>query len=232
MRLAHPGVWQRFKRWVWEWALIFLVTSLYRFDEQGKDLMPSQGPLLLYYNHIHYADPFVLISRLKRVRYAVPIAKRELVSAPIIGKLIDWYGAIFVSRGDADLTALRAGLAVLHAGQVVMLAPEGTRSKTGALMPAQRGMGFLERRSGAVLQPVAVWGTPNFPASNKRGRRALVHVRFGRPFRVDMAADVDRKAGEEAVVEFAMQELAALLPEDLRGVYAPAGTVPEWVQYV
>ncbi len=232
MRLAHPGAWQRFKRWLWEWALVILANLLYRFDEQGKERLPRQGPVLLYFNHIHYADPFVLISRLKRVRYTVPIAKRELLDEPIIGKLTDWYGAIFVSRGDADLVALRAGLAVLDAGHVVMVAPEGTRSRTGALMQAQRGLGFLARRTHAVLQPVAIWGTPDFPSANKRGHRALVHVRFGRPYRVELPETMNRKVSESAVTDFAMQELAVLLPEHLRGVYAPAPSTPEWVRYV
>jgi len=232
MHLAHPGTRQRFKRWMWEWVFLILTNLLYRIDERGKERLPHEGPVLLYYNHIHYADPFVLLTRLKGVRYAVPVGKREILDEPIIGKMADWYGAIFVSRGEADLVALHACLVVLDAGHVVVVAPEGTRSKTGGLMQGQRGLGFLARRTHAVMQPVAIWGTPDFPSANKRGHRALAHVHFGRPYRVELPATMNRKASESAVTEFAMQELAALLPEHLRGVYSPAPSTPEWVRYV
>ena len=232
MRLAHPGAWQRFRHWVLECVFFILINLLYRFDERGKERLPHEGPVLLYYNHIHYADPFVVLSRLKGVRYTVPIGKRELLDEPIIGKLADWYGAIFIARGDADLAALHACLVVLEAGHVVVVAPEGTRSKTGGLMQGQRGLGFLTRRTQTVLQPVAIWGTRDFPSANKRGHRALAHVHFGRPYRVELPATMNRKASETAITEFAMQELAALLPEHMRGVYGPAPSTPEWVRYV
>lgn len=227
-KLAYPDAWRRFQHWLWSLIVYWLALLLYRLDVQGLENVPKQGPTILYYNHIHYADPFVIAGLLRHARYSVPIAKLELKSGPVIGKLVTWYGVVYVDRSIADRNAMRESLEVLDAGGMLTIAPEGTRNEVDqSLLPARRGIGFLTRRSGATLIPVAVWGTVDFPRSFRQRRRAVAHVRFGQPFRVDVPADFGKRQAEMLITDRAMTELAAILPEEMRGAYAPSSAAAD-----
>ncbi|MCO6452320.1 MAG: 1-acyl-sn-glycerol-3-phosphate acyltransferase [Caldilineales bacterium] len=222
-KLAHPDLWRRFQHWLWSLIVYLLALLLYGLDVEGLENVPRTGPTILYYNHIHYADPFVIAGLLRFARYSVPIAKIELKTSPIIGKLMTWYGVIYVDRSIADRNAMRESIEVLDADGMLTIAPEGTRSEVDhSLLPARRGIGFLTRRGAATLIPVGVWGTVDFPNSYKKGRRSVAHVRFGKPFRVDIPDGLGKRQIEMLITDRAMAELAAILPEDMRGAYAPS----------
>ncbi len=218
----HP---RRLGRRFFHWLLRLLIFVLVRIDQQGVEHLPKDGPVLLYYNHIHYVDPFVIIGLLRGKRYVVPIAKTELSTGPVIGQWVTWFGAIFVERGEVDISAARAGLEVLKNGDVLMVAPEGTRNKVNqSLQKAQPGLGMFVRRTNAILQPVAIWGTPSFPGDFRYLRRPVFHIRYGRPFRVVVPPDVSRREADVLISDLAMEELAALLPVDnARRLSAPSG---------
>jgi 1-acyl-sn-glycerol-3-phosphate acyltransferase len=228
--LIGPDAPHRPGRRFFHWLLRLLIFVLVRIDQQGVEHLPENGPVLLYYNHIHYVDPFVIIGLLRGGRYAVPIAKSELSTGPVIGQWVSWFGTIFVERGEVDISAARAGLAVLQNGDVLMVAPEGTRNKVDqSLQKAQPGLGMFVRRTNAVLQPVAIWGTPSFTSELKRLRRAVFHIRYGRPFRVVVPPDVPRREADVVISDLAMEELAALLPADMQGVYSPRQEPHPWL---
>jgi len=126
-----------------------------------------------------------------------------------------------LNGGRSERTrALRGMLAVLNAGYVLLIAPEGTRSPTGALIEAEKGLGLLVYRTNPVLMPVGVWGTRDFLSAYKRLRRPVVHYRFGAPYRFNLPADTTRKQAESIVIDYAMRRLAQCLPQTMRGVYA------------
>ncbi|NOX60508.1 MAG: 1-acyl-sn-glycerol-3-phosphate acyltransferase [Chloroflexi bacterium] len=219
-RLAHPTRGQRLKRRLVGWLLQLLVLLLVRLDVQGLERIPDSGPVIFYFNHIHYSDPFILAALLQKRRFTVAMAKRELITSPIVGQLMNWYGVIFVERKATDMRALREGLEVLAAGHCLLIAPEGTRNQVDhSLQPAKRGIGFLARHSRALLQPVAIWGTPNLLKGVWKARRTRVVVRFGQPFSPETPAGARPKATDMAIADNAMHRLAILLPEEMRGVY-------------
>ncbi len=185
---------------------------------ENSTQIPSAGPLILAYNHVHYLDPFVLSAVMPR--YAVAISKMETLYAPIIGTLMYHYGVIFLRRGEGDIAALRHAEKVLQAGHILLLSPEGTRSKTGGLIVPKEGLGFLARRTAALVQPVGITGTPQFPATWKRLRRTSVRIIFGQPFRIDWESVSGRRTTAYRVVtDQVMVQLARLLPPRRRGVY-------------
>lgn len=231
---AQPEiVTRRFWRRIWFFALYWVVRLLLRIDEEGRERVPRSGPLIIYYNHIHAADPAALMAQMLHWRYVVPLGKAEAVDWPLIGRFIPHFGAILIARGEADLDALRACQQVLDNGYALLIAPEGTRNQVDySLQVGRRGMAFLVRRTSAVLIPVAIWGTEDLGRQVKRGRRTQVSIRWGRPFRLEMPPGLPRKEAEAVATEFAMQELAGLLPESMRGVYRPPAGTPDWVTYV
>jgi len=184
----------------------------------GVENLPARGPAVAIYNHIAFIDPVVVLGNLPR--NVVPLAKIEAYRYPVVG-IFPWlWRVIPVRRGEVDRRALGEALAVLAAGEIVLVAPEGTRSPS--LIEAREGAAFLADRSGAPVVPIAVEGTHRFPTfSLRRWREEGVTIRVGRPFRFRPApggrADRDRL---RVMTDEMMFVLAALLPESRRGFYA------------
>ncbi len=193
---------------------------------EGLENFPQKGSLLIVINHIGDADVPAIISALPFPPDA--LGKIELYDLPILGKLIDWYGVIWLHRGRADIRALRAALDGLVEGRVLVIAPEGRYSVTGVLEEGSGGAAFLAYKSGAPILPIAVTGTENENVYGhlKRFRRARVHVKVGKMFRLDEQAGgvlSESKGRQEAAAQGTRQIMAALanlLPEKYRGEYS------------
>ncbi|PWH17593.1 MAG: hypothetical protein DDG59_07915 [Anaerolineae bacterium] len=208
------------------------MTLLVKLDGvEGVENIPTQGPAILYINHIAFVDPVVIVHVVPR--NIVPLAKIEVYDYPIVGLIPRLWGVIPVRREEFDRRAVQQVLEVLRAGEIVLVAPEGTRRL--ALSQAKEGIAYLAARSGAPLIPTAVWGTVGFPAfrTAQRWKQPGVQVRFGKPFRY--RPDLKRPSKEELrlMTDEAMYVLAALLPPELRGVYSDLSqatqTTFEWL---
>jgi 1-acyl-sn-glycerol-3-phosphate acyltransferase len=133
--------------------------NLMDWDIQGAENMPAEGPVILAINHQSVWDPLVAGSSVPRkVSF---MAKEELFSIPVLGKIFSKLGAFPVKRGQGDMNAIRQSLAILKAGQVLGLFPEGTRSKNGEIQKGLPGMVFLMEKSKASVVPIKMIGTRN-----------------------------------------------------------------------
>ena len=133
----------------------FIMSLFYRYEVVGLENVPSCGPILIAVNHLHLLDPFAVAARIDR--QIVTLAKSAWRSNIIVGGFLRLAGTIFVRRGEVDREALRACLQVLTQGKALAIAPEGTRSKTGALQRAP-GVAYPAAHDAAIL-PVAIDGT-------------------------------------------------------------------------
>ncbi|MGA9775441.1 MAG: lysophospholipid acyltransferase family protein [Candidatus Dormiibacterota bacterium] len=193
-----------------QWGLRRLVTLVAAggLDAAGLEHIPEQGPLLLCSNHVSNFDPLLLGATVPRVMHAM--AKAELFQNRWLGRYLHSCNCIPVRRDRADAAALRSALAVLQAGGVVVLFPEGHRSHGVAMRSFSRGAGYLAWKSGVQVLPCAIWGTERvLPRGRLLPRRAQVHVRFGPVF-------LPVGAGPEAVTRDLERRVAALLPADRR----------------
>jgi 1-acyl-sn-glycerol-3-phosphate acyltransferase len=203
----------------------FLMTvGRVRLVIEGLDLLPDRPGVILASNHLSFADPVLLALVVHRAigRRVRHMAKSEAVAVPVFGRLLLDYGGFAVRRGRPDREAYRMANEVLAGGDWLGLAPEGTRSRTGALGEPKPGVALLAFRSGAEVVPVALWGTEKLWPVGKLLPRpgTVVHIRFGAPYRMTAVAP-DATAGRHAALEAASEDLmgriAGLLPPAYRG---------------
>jgi len=205
-----------FRRFSHRFIIKAIAGACLRITTEGMENLPANGPLLIAINHLGNADIPALIASLPFTPDA--LAKIELHDLPILGNLMDRYGVIWLHRGRPDKRALRAALDGLAAGRVIVIAPEGRYSLTGTLEEGAGGAAFLAYKAGVPILPIAITGTENENVSRHvmRLKRAPVHIRVGKMFRLSEQAST----GKEAVLEGTKQimaSLASLLPEKYRG---------------
>jgi 1-acyl-sn-glycerol-3-phosphate acyltransferase len=201
-----------------------------RLDLPDLDQVPMQGPLILVSNHIGDLEIPLLFAHLQP-RRLFGLAKVETWDNPFMGWLFDLWEAIPVRRGEADLEAFRRSLQVLQAGDILAIAPEGTRSRHGRLLRGQPGIVSLALRTGAPILPLAHWGGEDFGRNLKRLKRTTFHTRVGKPFTLDARGEKVTSEVRQAMVDEIMVRLAELLPEPYRGEYAACDKVAKYIRF-
>jgi 1-acyl-sn-glycerol-3-phosphate acyltransferase len=156
--------------------LFFLV--YFRMSRIGREYFPKDGPAIVASNHRSFFDPFLIACMVRRPMYYV--AKRELFEInPVISLLLRTLGAFPVDRGNGDRDTIATAKDLLARGELVLIFPEGTRTRPGPLGQPRRGVGRLALESGVPIIPVALIGTESI----RRGwriRPRKVRVRAGR----------------------------------------------------
>lgn len=185
---------------------------------EGEENVPASGPAILMINHIAFIDSIVTLHTTPR--NIVPLAKIEVYDYPLIGIFPKLWGVIPVRREEFDRRAIQQILAVLNAGEIVLIAPEGTRGT--ALGEAKEGVAYLASRSGVPVVPVAIDGSIGFPALRftRRWRGPGVVIRYGRPFRFKPEYQKARSEQLRVMMDEAMYLLSAMLPPERRGIYS------------
>jgi len=176
-----------------------LLFPIYQYKIIGRENFPKEGGVLLCSNHISNLDPPIVgISAPRPVHF---MAKEELFSAPVLGKILPSINAFPVKRGMSDREALRKGLKLLKDGETLGLFPEGTRSTTGELGKGLAGAGFFALRSNAVIVPCAIIG-PYRPFKR-------LTVVIGKP--IDFEKHRQNKISAEEATEVIMNEIQKLI---------------------
>jgi 1-acyl-sn-glycerol-3-phosphate acyltransferase len=175
--------------------------------------LPQGTGYLLAPNHQSLWDIPVIASLPINFKW---ISKREVGRIPVVGWAMKAQGSFFVDRRRTgqDINVLREVEAGLRAGACVLIFPEGTRTRTGELLPFKRGAFRAAENTGAPLVPVAISGTyaiaPPYKLPVRRGHR--VQVRIGPPIQVPRHGDIAQAS------EVFRAELLRLLQENGRNV--------------
>lgn len=152
----------------------------HRWTVLHPERVPHNGPVIIAANHASFLDPPLIGSGVPRpINY---LARESLFRSPAFGWYLRQLNCVPVDRDGAGAAGLKGILDRLHAGGVVILFPEGTRSPDGQLQAARSGIGLTVIKSDAPVVPVRVFGT--FAAWNRsktfpRPRRVV--VKYGQP---------------------------------------------------
>ena len=198
----------------------FVMGIIAEIEIHGIEKLPA-GNVIVAANHLGRLDTAVLLCVLDREDIIMPIAEKYR-DHPIFGAIGRAANGIWLNRFEADYAALRQILARMEQGGLLVIAPEGTRSKTEALQEGKLGVAFLASKSGYPVLPVAVTGTEDrgIVENLKRFRRSKIVVRGGDPFTVEIPKGKGREQVMREATDEIMCQIGALLPEKYRGVYA------------
>ena len=189
-------------------------------EVNGIEKLP-EGNVIIAANHLERLDPAVLFCILEREDLIIPMAEKYK-DHPLYGAIGRAVNAVWLNRFDADYAAFRQILDRMKQGGLLGIAPEGTRSKTEALQEAKMGVAFLASKSGYPVLPVAATGTEDrvILENLKRFRRSKITVTAAELMYIDIPKGKGREEALRAATDEIMCQIAALLPEKYRGVYA------------
>lgn len=192
-----------------------------RMEVHGIEQVPPSGGCILVSNHLGRLDPALVYFYLERTDVVVLVAEKYQ-KVPLLPWVVRQLNGMFIDRFNPDFSTLREAISRLKAGCVLVLAPEGTRSKTEALQEGRFGAAFIAAHTGAQVIPVAITGTEDRQVKEnlRRLRRSDVVLRAGEPFVLLPVKGKDREVTLAGYTDEIMCRLAALLPPRYRGIYA------------
>lgn len=211
-------------------ALEFARPSMFpftRFDIEGVENVPSEGPAILCGNHRSYFDVFAMALTVAKTGRTVRfLGKKEVFEAPVIGQLASAMGGIRVDRGTGSDQPLQFAEEALAAGEMVAIMPEGTIPRGPAffdpVLKGRWGAARLAMATKAPVVPVGLWGTEKvWPRSSRIPHvlnvtnPPLVRVRVGRPI-------VLRGKQPEPATKRIMSAITTLLPDEARVKRTPS----------
>lgn len=180
---------------------------------EGVENVPAQGAFLIVTNHLSGLDSFLIGFMIERTIYC--LAKVELYRGPVLTWILNSLGYIPLDRSRLDISAMRIVLQLLKNGEAIGIAPEGTRSPTGEMLPFTHGATKLALHAQVPLLPVSVYGTRELmPPRAHYFRPGKVYIKMGRLF--DLSESYGRRMTPDLLEEntaIIYQKVAELFEE-------------------
>jgi len=188
--------------------LLLIARLFFHLRVEGVEHIPASGGVIFAVNHVSYVDPLVIgVAVGRRLHF---MAKAELFQNRAFAWFLRRLNAFPVSRNRMEPSTLKRSLALLKAGEALVVFPEGTRGDGLTLGKAKPGIRLLAKKSRAVVVPVYHRGAERIlPKGAFLPRLHPVIVWFGKPFRFP----ADAGSWGKGFVEFekeVMEEIAAL----------------------
>lgn len=203
------------------WLVRRIFNLIARVEVRGYEHLPKEGSFVIATNHLGIIDVPIAFYALDRWDMFVMVGEKwEKV------RLFRWVGKhfnfIFIDRFNPDIKTLRKVISLMEKDNILVIAPEGTRSRTGSLIEAKLGASYLATKLNRPIVPVGITGTEDKTVLGnlKKLRRSHFIVTAGPAFTLP---PLPREHRDEALKQYTdeiMCHIAALLPEKYRGVYA------------
>ena len=193
------------------WVLARVVGTLcFRYRVEGQ--VPQTGGVLVAANHASYLDiPMLGCGMRRRAWY---LGRSDLFPVPVLNDVLQSLGWIPVRMGRLDREAFGKAISLIRAGEVVVIFPEGGRSRDGQLRPPKAGIGVIVSQTGCPVVPAYLKGTFDvLPTGARWPRLRQVTVRFGEPITFETGDRKERaetKRFYEQVSRTVIERIAAL----------------------
>ena len=162
-----------------------LLLSGIRYTVTGREQISPDRAAVYAVNHASNVEPPILYAALSPLFPRLRILyKAELRKLPVLTQAFDLAGFVPLQRGNRDqsLPAIERAAAALRAGNSFLIFPEGTRSRTGELLPFKKGGFVMAIKAQAPVVPVAITGAR---AAMRKGSPWIqpvhVHISLGEP---------------------------------------------------
>ena len=196
----------------------------------GLENVPTDSNFIIASNHLGLVDAFIPFYFLNHNNLFLLVGEKwqKVGIMRWLGKRLSF---IFVDRFNPDLKAMRGVITRMKNGEVLVITPEGTRSKVGYLLEGKPGVSYLAAKLGYPILPVGISGSfdPTFFSQLKRFKKPHITVNAGKIFRLPPLPTAN-KGRDEALqkdTDEIMCRIAALLPENLRGFYTEHARLKE-----
>ena len=185
--------------------LLFILSKVwFRVSVSGREHLPRSGPYIIAPVHRSNIDtPLSSFVTRRRVRF---MGKDSLWKQKQIGAFLSLLGGFPVSRGTADLEALKRCVSVLDAGEPLVMFPEGTRQSGPKLHPLFEGPAYVALKRGVPIVPVGIGGSERVM---RKGSKMIwphkCHVTIGEAISVEHGGTgrVDRERMTQITAELA-----------------------------
>jgi 1-acyl-sn-glycerol-3-phosphate acyltransferase len=152
-------------------------------DIQGAEYLQHSRAAVYAVNHASNVEPPLIFDALRSLFPRLRILyKAELRKLPILVRAFDLAGFVPLERSNRDqsLPAIEGAARALRDGNSFLIFPEGTRSRTGELLPFKKGGFIMALKAQAPVVPVAISGARN---AMRKGSPLIypvrVTIRFG-----------------------------------------------------
>lgn len=219
----------RLKRRLIRWIIALLLHVVARIEVQGLERLRSiKGKAIVASNHLGRLDAGIALLLVPRDDVIIVVAEKYKQYA-IFRWLVRHLDMLWLERFEADLGTLKEVLRRLDRGGILLIAPEGTRSHTEALIEGKPGVAYIAAKSGAEIVPAAVLGTEDrlVKRAFSQLRRPKIRIEVGESFSIPPLPRQNRDAFLRAQTDEIMSRIAVLLPESHRGVYEKHPRVSE-----
>ncbi len=178
-------------------AVRLVGVSLFRLRCVGRDSLPAEGGVLVCSNHQSFFDVLLMGATCRRRLNF--LARSSLFRFKPFRWLIELYDAIPIDLDKFSMSGLKTTLRCLKRGEMVLIFPEGTRTRDGEVGSLKPGFCSLARRGKGWLQPVAIDGAYQaWPRGQRFPSFAPIHIEFGTPLSPE---EIKQLSDDELVAE-------------------------------
>ena len=203
------------------WLLRRVLNIIADIKVIGLENIPTTGAYVIATNHLGMLDAAMLYYALDRNDVFIPVAEKWEKN-PFLRWAGKYGNFVFIDRYNPDLKALRKIIGLMEKGNILVIAPEGTRSRSATMAEGKPGVSYLAAKLNRPILPVGLAGTEDQVILDnlKHFRRSHVVGTVGQPFLLPSLPTKNRDSALKQFTDEIMCRIASLIPEKYRGVYA------------
>ncbi len=203
------------------WLIRRLIDLIARVEIRQYENVPTTGAYVMATNHLGMLDVTMLFYAIDRWDVFIPVAEKwqRIGILKWLGKYLNF---VFIDRFNPDLKAMRLIIRLMESGHILVIAPEGTRSRVGGLIEGKAGVSYLASKLQRPIVPIGIAGTEDKVVLNnlRHLRRSPITLTAGKAFVLPNLPQRNRAEALRDYTDEIMCRIAALIPEKNRGVYA------------